>query len=344
MNEQNYKSARRWTKLSIATALLLAIGWSLGSIGRGIWQLSDKSVISPSQTDLDRVDSFDRVANVATGVFNYGGSPAWSLIRLVVDSEIQAERSEFRLRYIQSDLEAPGSGTGVRMLIDGQLAFAQSSRPLLVEEYQLAAAKGIQLKQIPVAVDGIAVAVNPSLNVPGLTLEQLAGIYSGKIVNWSEVGGPNLAIIPYSLPISSGELFSENVLKGENFGANVRFSPTTTQVLRELAEIPGAIYYASAPVIASQCKIKLLPIADRSGEYISPYQTDYIPPEQCPKRRNQLNFSAFQTARYPLTRYLYVMIAQNGGLEEQAGRTYANFLLTDRGQKLIVQAGFIPVP
>jgi phosphate transport system substrate-binding protein len=343
MNKQNHKSVRRLTQLSIVTAIVVAIFWSVGLISTGLWQLSQKSAIRPTQDDRNLVDNFDRVANVATGVFNYGGSPAWAPIRLVVDSEIQAERSEFRLRYVQPALEAPGSSTGVKMLIEGQLAFAQSSHPLLEAEYKLAAARGIQLKQIPVAVDGIAVAVNPSLNVPGLTLEQLAGIYSGKIVNWSEVGGPDLEIIPYSLPISTGELFSQNVLKSENFGASVRFAPTTTQALRELTETPGGIYYASAPVIAFQCKIKLLAIASRSGEYISPYQTSYIPPEQCPEQRNQLNVEAFRSAQYPLTRYLYVTIAQNGGLEEQAGRTYANFLLTNRGQKLTAKAGFISI-
>ncbi len=339
---KNHKSVPRLTQLSIIAAIVLATVWSIGLIGKGMWQLSQKSTIRSNRVDRNPVENFDRVVNVATGVFNYGGSPAWGPIRLIVDSEIQAERSEFQLRYIQPDKEPPGSSTGIKMLIEGQLAFAQSSHPLLAEEYQLATAKGIQLKQIPVAVDGIAVAVNPSLNMPGLTLEQLAGIYSGKIVNWSEVGGPDLKIVPYSLPISTGELFSDNILKSDSLGMNVRFVQTATQALRQLAETPGGIYYASAPVIASQCKIKLLAIA-RTGEYISPYDKSYIPPEQCPNRRNKLNIEAFRSARYPLTRYLYVTIAQNGGLEEQVGQTYANLLLSDRGQKSIAKAGFIPI-
>jgi phosphate transport system substrate-binding protein len=52
---------------------------------------------------------------------------------------------------------------------------------------------------------------------------------------------------------------------------------------------------------------------------------------------------AFQSGEYPLLRSLFVAIAQNGSLEQQAGESYANFLLTDEGQELLSRVGFVKI-
>jgi len=51
----------------------------------------------------------------------------------------------------------------------------------------------------PIAIDGLAVAVNPNLNISGLTIDQLKSIYTGKTTNWKQLGGPNVTIA-YSRP------------------------------------------------------------------------------------------------------------------------------------------------
>lgn len=76
------------------------------------------------------------------------------------------------------------------MLLQDQLSFAESSRSLTIEEYQNAVERGFKLKQIPVAIDGLAIAVNPDLSLKGITLNQLKEIYTGKITNWRQLGGP----------------------------------------------------------------------------------------------------------------------------------------------------------
>jgi phosphate transport system substrate-binding protein len=76
---------------------------------------------------------------------------------------------------------------------------------------------------------------------------------------------------------------------------------------------------------------------------IPPYQEPFVPLSQCPSVRNRLNIEAFQTGQYPITRNLYVVVKQNGQIDEQAGETYANFLLTARGQELITQTGFVKI-
>jgi phosphate transport system substrate-binding protein len=346
MSKEKHKRVISPTLMGISLAIAVSLIWSVGLIGKGLWQLFQESNTQSAQSETKIPNSFAQVQNVVTGVFSYGGSTAWAPLRLLVDSAIQAERPELQLRYVQPNNEPPGSRTGIRMLLEGQLTFAQSSHPLREEEYELARQRGFNLKQIPVAVDSVVVAVHPDLDISGLTLDQLRSIYRGQIVNWREVGGSDRQIVPYSRPVITGgtvEVFQENILKGQEFGSHVEFVSTTTEALRELADNPGGIYYASAAVILPQCTIKTLPLGQKPNELISPYQKPFISSTECPNRRNEINVEAFQTARYPLTHYLYVIIKQNGGIEEQVGEAYANFLLTPQGQKLIARAGFIPI-
>ncbi len=196
-----------------------------------------------------------------------------------------------------------------------------------------------------VAIDGLAAAVNPSLNIPGLTIDQLKLIYSGKTTNWKQLGSPDIVIKPYSRPTTAGgtvELFVQEILGGGAFGSNVEFVSTTTQALRKLACSPGGIYYASAPEVVP-CTIQPLPLDRKPSELISPYQETFAPLSQCPGRRNQLNINAFQTGQYPITRNLFVVIKQNDQIDQQAGEAYANFLLTQQGQELIAQTGFVKI-
>lgn len=326
----------------------LALVWSFGLVGGGAL-----SFFKPPQFPsaflteiLPEHQHFTQVQNVPTGLFRYGGSTAWASIRLMVDPIIQAERREFRLRYLQPEYEPVGSSSGIKMLLNGQLSFAQTSRPLLDAEHRFAEERGLKLEQVPVAIDGVAIAVNSSLEIPGLTLDQLRSIYSGKVTNWQEVGGPNLDILPYSRPLSAdgtAEFFIKDILQGQAVGRTVAFIYTTTQALRVLANTPGAVYYASASEIVPQCTVKALSIGRQIGNLVSPYQLPVIPSQQCPEKRNQVNIQAFQTGQYPLTRNLYVVLNRNGRAEEAAGQAYTNFLLTAQGKELIRNAGFVNI-
>ncbi|MGK7917400.1 MAG: substrate-binding domain-containing protein [Prochloraceae cyanobacterium] len=286
------------------------------------------------------------VEGVPTGIFNHGGSTTWAPIRSQIEPVIQSVWPEFQLRYLQHPLYAPGSGRGIEKLIKDKLAFAQSSRALKASEYQYAQEYQFSLKQIRVAIDGIAFAVNPSLNIPGLTVTQIRDIYLGKITNWQQVGGPDLEIVAYSKdPESSGtaEFFQGYVLNSSEFSERVQLTGNVTPTLREISANRGSIFYASASEIVRQCRIKPLPIGVSSDRIVSPYIEPLVPSNQCPARRNQINYQAFRDATYPITRNLYVIIKQNGQIEEQAGEAYAQLLLSDQGQELIEKAGFVPI-
>ncbi|WP_442946797.1 PstS family phosphate ABC transporter substrate-binding protein [Nostoc sp. WHI] len=282
------------------------------------------------------------------GTWLYGGSTSWALIRQYVDPKIKKAHPQFELRYTDAINATPGSGTGIRMLLEGQLSFSQSSRPIADREYQQAQQRGLSLKQIPVALEGLAIAVHPDLSIPGLTLGQIKDIYTGKITNWNQVGGLDLKITAYSRRFEDGgtvEFLVDNILGKQKLGSNVVYVHDTTDGLRKLASDRSGIYYASAPEVVPQCMIKALPIAKQGNTFVAPYIEPLIKPEQCPNQRNKLNIDAFKTGQYPITRQMFVIVKQNnsGSLEQQAGEAYANMLLTTQGQKLMNEVGFVRI-
>lgn len=322
---------------------LLVIGGVLWWLKPRLWSYGNTTLSQTSSTaPAATASSFQAATNVPTGTFNYGGSTAWAPIRQLVDAQIQHERPELQLRYVNPASGNPSSSSGIRMLLDGQLDFAQSSRPLTQEEVAIAQKRGYNLEQFAIAVDAIAVVVHPQLKVPGLTVDQLQQIYQGKVTNWSQVGGPNLPITPFSQRPESGEaaIFSTRSGKQMPFGPQVKYVYSTTEALRQVSRTPGSLYYASARAVVPQCTVKPIPLGLTNRQLVPPYREPLVPPEECPSQRNQLNTEAFQDGNYPMTRKLFVITKQNQG-EQHAGEAYAKLLLTTQGQQAIEQAGFI---
>lgn len=320
--------------------------WILRAAGGNLGGLLTPASPSNSAASGASAQTFSQVQNVPNGLFNYGGSTTWAPIRGMVDPEIQSAFPGFKLRYTDPVTGAPGSAAGIRMLLEGQMALAQSSRSVKTEEFQAAQQRGFSLKEVPVALEGIAIAVHPSLPVAGLNLNQLQGIYTGKLTNWNQVGGPNLRITPYSRQIQDGgtvEFFVANVLENQALSVRVRPVYSTTDALRKVGNDPGGIYYGSAPEVVPQCTVKPIAIARQGSTFIAPYQEPLVPSSACPAQRNQLNTEAFRNGTYPVTRQLLVVVKQNGQGEQQAGEAYANLLLTSQGQELIEKAGFVRI-
>lgn len=324
-------------KKNYSPILILSLLITGGLVGGGFWFFTQKYPLNLSSTNQVNL-KFTDVKNVPQGTFNYGGSTTFAPMREIIDPEIQKSVSGLKLKYVHPTKGTPGSGKGIEMLLTNQLDFAQSSRQLKDEEKQQ------NLDEIPVAIDGIVFAVNPSLNIPGLTVQQIKDIYTGKITNWQEVGGPNLKIKPYSRRPEDGgtpEYFFERFLEKEPFGKNVLLAYDTTIGIQNVAKEPGSIYYASGVEIIGQCSIKPLPIGEKKNQFVIPYQLPYVNSKDCPKLRNKLNVDVFRNGQYPKTRQLYVIIKKNGKVEEQVGKTYANLLLTQQGQNLLEKAGFV---
>ncbi len=300
---------------------------------------------SPNGVPANPADGFAQVANVPSGLFNYGGSTTWAPIRSMVDAAIQQAQPTFQLRYTDPIGAPAGSGTGIEMLLSNQLSFAQSSRPVKPEERQRAEQQGYGLKEIPVAIEGLAIAVHPDLPLAGVTLTQLQDIYLGRITNWSQVGGPNLEIVPISRPAAGGtvEFFVNTVLAGSPLPSTVRNANTTTEALRLVSDTPGAIYYASAPEVVGQCTVKPIAVGRQPDQMVPPYAEPYVPSTACPGQRNQINIEGLRSGDYPLTRRLFVIVREDGQIDQQAGEAYTNLVLSGEGQQRLIQAGFVPI-
>ncbi|MEM1239115.1 MAG: PstS family phosphate ABC transporter substrate-binding protein [Cyanobacteria bacterium P01_H01_bin.26] len=288
------------------------------------------------------------VQQVPAGLFNYGGSTTWIPIHETVNRSIANAFPDFQLRYTLPSGDAPGSGSGIKMLLGGQLSFSESSRPLKPGEHDTAERSNFSLEQIPVAIDGIALAVNPELDIAGLDVEQIKAIYTGEITNWSDLGGPDLPIQAYSRsPEEAGtaQFFLDFVIDADTYGSNVSFVSDTTTGIRQVANEPGGIYYASAPEVVNQCSIYAIPVASQSrpNNFVRPYSGVWRTGGDCLEQANTINTAVFREGSYPLTRRLFVIVKADGASDEAAGRAYANMLLSPEGQTLIQQAGFVNV-
>ncbi|MGL5807143.1 MAG: substrate-binding domain-containing protein [Xenococcaceae cyanobacterium] len=298
--------------------------------------LSRQEQINNSRIKLYR--SVRDVENTPKGLFSYGHSFATAPLHTPAKKQIiSLAHPEFDLQYAEPPLYAkPGSSTSVKMLLDGSIAFAELSRPLEDEEYAQATKRGWQLQQIPFAIDGLTFFVNPQLPVDRLSVEQIRAMLLGKIVNWKQVGGPNLPVVPFVLnPKTAPGALSLLLNKSEmnDLGANVKFIRDHTSGIRQVASTPGAISYASAAIVVNQNSIRTLLLArPNSQNYVSPFADGWI------------NATAFRDRTYPLVRRFFIAIRRDGSLDEQAGLAYANMLLSDEGQKKLVEkAGFVPI-
>ena len=326
----------------------LAMGGSELALDQKEKNISNDNVPAVSAVPTQDPPLLGTVKDTPQGLFNYGGSTTWIPVHETTQAMIEETSPDFQLRYTLSSSEPPGSGTGIKMLLNGQLSFSESSRPLKPKEYDAAQQRGFKLEQIPVAIDGIALAVNPKLGMQGLSVTQIQSIYRGEVDNWSELGGPDIPLTAYSRsPESAGtaQYFLDSIVDAEAYGEDVIFVGDTTTGVQKVAKDRGGIYYGSAPEIINQCTIYAVPVAsqDQPENFINPFDGIWRTGQNCINQANALNNEGFRSGDYPLTRRLFVIVKVDEGLDEAAGQAYADRLLSPRGQELIEAAGFVSI-
>ena len=149
-----------------------------------------------------------------------------------------------------------GSGVGIAALIEGTTDIAQSSRAIKFDEKQKMQEGGKTVKEVIIAYDALAIVVHPQNKVTNLTREQLEGIFTGKIKNWNEVGGDDLAIIPYARETSSGtyEFIKEYVLLNKNYMNGIMSMPATGAIIQSVSQTRGAISYVGFAYLNASVK------------------------------------------------------------------------------------------
>ena len=348
-------SGRRFqSKIWIPIAIVLS--------GLAVWLLTFKPSIPETATNSTG-EAFTEIKDIPQGVFKFGGSTTWATTRQLqssIDAGIRGVFPKYEIVYADASspnfkstkngkCEAkPGSNAGICWLLEGDLDFAQSSIALDKSKYKDdPRVKARQLKQEAVAFDAISVVVNPQLQLPGLTVEQLRDIYTGKVTNWNQVGGANLAIVAFSRPETSGgtvSSFKDLVLKkGDKW--QVRSVSNTTEGLQQVKNNLGGIYYGAAKeVITDSCNTKPLAIGKTAAHLVKPYQEPLQSAAACERgKRNQIEPKVVRSRDYPLTREIYVIINTNDRDRQKAGEAYANLLKTKQGQNLLEKAGFVSI-
>jgi phosphate transport system substrate-binding protein len=222
-----------------------------------------------------------------------------------------------------------GSGTGFSSLISGTCDIAMASRSIKDKEIALAKQKGVDPFEIKVALDGLAVVVNPKNPVSNLTIEQLAGIFTGRIVNWKELGGEDKKIVILSREVNSGThvYFKEHVLRRNDPNSREEFAPSALMlsssqaIADEVAGNPAAIGYYGMGYISN--KHKAIRVAkDKDGGFIAPTIENVV------------------SGKYPISRPLFFY---TNGQPQGLVKKFVDFTLSKEGQEIVVKTDFVPV-
>lgn len=214
--------------------------------------------------------------------------------------------------------DGTGSAEGIKALINGETDIATSSRPMLPFEIRLLAEKHKKLGVVfRVAKDALSIYLNQANPVRDLTLDQVRGIFTGKIKNWNEIipdfDKPIMVIIR---PPSSGTYlyFKEHVLNDDSYLLNAVTVPTTMSVVESVFTHPNAIGYGGTAY---------------GGEVI-----------HCRINGIQPTVENVHTDRYPIARYLYLMTIDT---PTGAVKDFIDWIISPAGQSIVAKSGFIPL-
>ena len=207
--------------------------------------------------------------------------------------------------------EFVGSGAGIEAVSNGTADIVNSSRNLKDEEKAKGVAENI------VAIDGIAVVVDPANTVEDLTKDQLTSIYDGTVTNWKDVGGNDAPIVVVGREAGSGTRGAfEELLKLEDACKYSNELDSTGAVMAKVASTPGSIGYVSLDVLDDTVKALKLDGAEPTEENI-------------------------KAGKYFLSRPF--VMATKGEISEQSDLVKAlfDFIYSDEGSELVKSVGLI---
>ena len=259
--------------------------------------VAESSVAAPAETTTDLSGSISMV-----------GSTSMEKLANALSEAFMEEYPD-----VTVTAEFVGSGAGIEAVTNGTADIGNSSRSLKDEE------KAAGVVENVVAIDGIAVCVDPANEVADLTKEQLTNIYNGTVTNWKEVGGADEPIIVIGREAGSGTrgAFEElvDLVDGCKYANEL---DSTGAVIAKVASTPGAIGYASLDALDDSVKALSLEGVEATAENI-------------------------KAGIYVLSRPF--VMATKGEISEQNDLVQAwfDFVLGDEGQQVASEVGLITV-
>jgi phosphate transport system substrate-binding protein len=323
--------------LSIALFCLGAVPMIVGGIEYWKWQQqaspSSKAAAEIRTPDIKLYPTMKDVPNVPKGLFSYNSAVNFTAIatRGLYDA-IQKAHPEFRLRYTEPSQGNPGSTAAIQMVIDKEVSFSISARPLEDAEIARAKERGINIHQTPISLDAVTFYTHPGINIPGISISQAQDIYRGKVKNWKELGGPDVAVVPFIADpkaTSAPKQALGNAI--EKLSSKVQVIRDPTAAIQKVSTTPGSLAFVGGLSITKEKSVRLLSLARaNSNNYVSPIIKTGV-----------VNTEAIRGGSYPVTRNIFIITRHNGGPDEKGGIAYANLFLSREGQRIIEDAGFV---
>ena len=209
-----------------------------------------------------------------------------------------------------------GSGNGAKSLINKSCDIANMSRPMKDNEEAAARSKGVKPVEHIIALDGIAVIVHPGNRVNNLSRKQIRDIYSGRVTNWSVVGGPNAPIVMIQRESNSGtqDTFKELVM-GKDLPISKRAETQASNgaVKSRVASTPTAIGFVGHGYVDGSVKA-----LDVDGV--------------------EATVQTIKSGRYPISRPLFMY---TNGQPTGNVKAFIDLPKTVEGQKIISEVGFV---
>jgi phosphate transport system substrate-binding protein len=247
-------------------------------------------------------------------------------------AQVWAEEYRKVAPEVEVEVSGGGSGVGIAALLRGAIDVANASRDIKPAETEQAKKNtGKQPVGFTVGFDALAVYVHVSNPLEEITVEQLAGIFGeGSTTNrWSEIGVkvPGVSddtIVRVSRQSSSGtyEFFREHVLGNKDFRLGSRDLNGSKEVVELIGSTPTAIGYSGMGYATKG--VKMLRLAPKAG-------ASAVAP----------TVAETQSKAYPLARSLHLYTL---GEPEGALKGYVDWILSDAGQKILEESGYVPVP
>ena len=257
--------------------------------------------------------------------FATGAEPQEQTLQIEGSTTVGPIAEAFAEAFMRADpkvritVKMTGSGDGAAALIDGRCQIATMSRFMKPAEYQKAVEKNVTPCPHAVAMDGVCAVVHPSNPLKAITRIQLRDIYTGKVTNWKELGGPDMPIVAISRDTSSGtyEVFAEKVMGKDKMSEKVEYVNANPQAHVRVKTTAGAIGYVGLGFVDES--VKALPV---DGVMASR--------------------KTIATGIYPISRPLFLF---TNGYPELGTTLHAfcTFFLTEKGQEIIEAKGFVPL-
>lgn len=219
-----------------------------------------------------------------------------------------------------------GSGAGIAAITNRTIDIANASRDIRQQEIIRARTSGVEPTRVVIGMDCITVVVNAENSIDRLTTAQLGAIFRGEITNWKDVGGEDLPITLYGRQSNSGTFvfFRDAILKGDYSDRMNRMNGTSQIVEAVRADHTGIGYIGLGHARAAR-GLRVVSLAMREGaEYADPTNPQHV-----------------AGGKYPILRTLNQYV---NGRPEGLVKDFLSFQVSEEGQKIMDEMGFIPVP